>query len=45
MGDRWNPNDLMDSRHIWLPVLFENDRFVLQWQDTWDIDATWPDAK
>ena len=40
MGDRWNSKNLIDSRYIWLPVSFEDDRFVLRWQDTWDLNAT-----
>lgn len=25
MADVWNPADLPDSRHIWLPVRFDNE--------------------
>jgi len=37
MGDRWNPQNLADSRHIWLPVEWENDMPVIRWHDEWDI--------
>jgi hypothetical protein len=35
MGDRWNPLDAIDGRYIWLPVRFENERFVIEWKDRW----------
>lgn len=35
MADRWNDKNLMDSRYIWLPIKFENEKPVLQWYDTW----------
>lgn len=37
MGDRWKPEDLADSRHIWLPVDWEEGLPVLKWYDEWDI--------
>lgn len=37
MADRWIPNNLMDSRYIWLPVLFENGMPVLKWFGEWDL--------
>jgi hypothetical protein len=36
MGDRWNPQNLADSRHIWLPVEWENDLPVIRWYEEWD---------
>ena len=24
MADRWNPKNLADSRHLWLPIKFDN---------------------
>ncbi len=36
MADRWNPNNLGDSRHIWLPISFdENGVPELKWYDSW----------
>ena len=37
MGDRWTPENLADSRHIWLPVEWENGTPVLKWYKEWDI--------
>lgn len=37
MGDRWNPQNLADSRHIWLPVEWENDLPVIRWYEEWDL--------
>ncbi|MDO4162822.1 MAG: glycoside hydrolase family 43 protein [Bacteroides sp.] len=39
MGDRWRPKDAIDGRYIWLPVEFENNRFILRWYDEWDLSC------
>jgi hypothetical protein len=39
MADRWNPDDLSDSRYIWLPVRFNDDQPYLQWLDKWSLSA------
>lgn len=35
MGDRWNPENAIDGRYVWLPVQFENDKLKLEWMDQW----------
>ena len=36
MADRWNPQSLKNSRHIWLPIDFEADgKPVIRWVDSW----------
>ena len=35
IGDRWNPDNLADSRYIWLPLQYDNGRFTMSWQDEW----------
>jgi hypothetical protein len=35
MGDRWIPENLADSRHIWLPVEWENEMPVIKWHSEW----------
>ena len=36
MADRWNPQSLKNSRHIWLPIDFEADGTpVIRWVDSW----------
>jgi len=37
MGDRWIPENLADSRHIWLPVEWEGDIPAIKWRQSWDI--------
>lgn len=33
MFDRWNKTDLEDSRYIWLPLTFEDDRPLIRWTE------------
>lgn len=35
MGDRWLPQNAIDGRYIWLPIEFEEDRFVIEWKNSW----------
>ncbi len=37
MGDRWNPDNLADSRHIWLPIEWENGLPVIKWYPNWNL--------
>ena len=37
MGDRWKPEDLADSRHVWLPVEWENGNPVIKWYPNWNL--------
>ncbi|QNP54340.1 family 43 glycosylhydrolase (plasmid) [Hymenobacter qilianensis] len=37
MADRWNPKDLKDSRYLWLPVQFKNNRPSISWLDQWNL--------
>ncbi len=37
MGDRWIPDNLADSRHIWLPIEWEDGLPVIKWYKGWDI--------
>jgi hypothetical protein len=43
MADRWNPDNLADSRYIWLPVKFDRGRVAIEWLDEWDL--SWFDKK
>lgn len=38
MADRWTPEKISNSRHIWLPIQFENELPVLKWIDSWSLD-------
>lgn len=40
MADRWRPNNLKNSRHVWLPVGFQEDGTpVIRWADRWEPSA------
>jgi len=39
MGDRWTPDNAIDGRYVWLPVEFEDGRFILHWRDEWDLSV------
>lgn len=39
MGDRWNSDNLADSRYVWLPVTFSEDgKMELRWLDEWRME-------
>ena len=35
MFDRWNKHDLITSRYIWLPIVFEEDTPSVPWRNVW----------
>jgi beta-xylosidase len=35
MADRWNPQNAIDGRYIWLPLTFENGKPVIRWIENW----------
>ncbi len=37
MGDRWNPDNLADSRYIWLPIEWENGNPIIKWYPNWNL--------
>jgi hypothetical protein len=38
MADRWNPQDLPDSRYIWLPFTMKiSGAFTIFWRDAWNF--------
>ncbi|KAA6340753.1 hypothetical protein EZS27_011395 [termite gut metagenome] len=39
MADRWIPDNAIDGRYIWLPIMFENGLPVLKWFDQWDLNT------
>jgi beta-galactosidase len=40
MADRWNKNDLADSRYVWLPITFTPDgKPEVRWKDAWKLAA------
>jgi beta-galactosidase len=43
MADRWNPSDLKNSGHIWLPIALNNGQVLINWRSEWNLG--WFDAK
>jgi len=39
LADRWKPDDLADSRYIWLPISIQGDKLEIQWRDQWDLSV------
>lgn len=39
MADRWNPQNAIDGRYVWLPIVFENGLPVLKWVNEWDLSV------
>lgn len=37
MADRWKPQNLKDSRYLWLPIQFEKGLPVIHWKDEWSF--------
>ncbi len=39
MADRWNPENLGDSRYVWLPIKWDGDDLLIEWVDEWDLSV------
>jgi len=37
LADRWNKNDLPDSRYVWLPMVIKNGKPQISWAAAWDF--------
>jgi sucrose-6-phosphate hydrolase SacC (GH32 family) len=37
LADRWNKNNLEDSRYIWLPMVMKGGKPEIQWKDQWNF--------
>jgi hypothetical protein len=37
MADRWNKTNLEVSRYVWLPLIFRNDKAIVEWKDSWKL--------
>jgi hypothetical protein len=41
MADRWNPQDLPDSRYVWLPFTIQTDgTFSIEWRERWSLPVS-----
>ena len=38
MFDKWNKTNLIDSRYIWLPIVFEGENLTIPWMEAWNLD-------
>jgi hypothetical protein len=36
-ADRWNPENPIDGRYVWLPVEFAHGGLVIRWRDRWQL--------
>lgn len=39
VADRWNSNDLTDSRYVWLPIIIRDGKLEIRWRDHWDLSV------
>ena len=37
VGDRWNPKDVGNSTHVWLPISMRSGYPTVAWHDQWDL--------
>ncbi len=37
IDDRWIPENLSDSRYVWLPIEFPEEGPTIRWSDGWDL--------
>jgi beta-xylosidase len=42
MADRWQKEDLADSRYVWLPIEMTDDRITIRWYDRWEMSSVKP---
>lgn len=39
LADCWNPDDLGDSRYVWLPIGIHGEDLKIEWRDQWDLSV------
>ena len=39
MADRWNSQNAIDGRYVWLPVQFQFGVPIISWRDEWDLNS------
>jgi len=37
LADRWQPQNAIDGRHLWLPIEFQDGKPMVRWRDQWDL--------
>jgi len=38
MADRWIPDNPIDGKYVWLPIIFEENRLILEWKEKWNLN-------
>ncbi len=39
LGDRWKPDDLINSPYVWLPISIDADKLEIKWHDEWELSV------
>jgi beta-xylosidase len=39
MADRWNPQNAIDGRYVWLPIEFHHSVPMIRWHERWDMSV------
>lgn len=39
MADRWNPENAIDDRYVWLPINFEDSGLKIRWTEEWNVNV------
>lgn len=39
MADRWRPQNAIDGRYVWLPIVFRHEVPMIAWHATWDLSV------
>lgn len=37
MADRWKPDNPIDGRYLWLPIIFKGEDMEINWTERWDL--------
>ncbi len=45
MADRWRPQNAIDGRYVWLPIVFRHDVPMIAWHEAWTQDDAFSNAK
>ncbi len=38
IADKWNPQNPIDGRYIWLPIEFNEGKITIRWRDKWNLN-------
>ncbi len=45
MADRWNPQNAIDGRYVWLPIQWKEGKPVLRWKNSWGLGVFGKDSE